>query len=95
MWKKKEEATDSWLDNVDWGKVKERSEAEKTKREEEDEAEDEAEAAYDEVDNYRKIVKLVRPKESIAKALRRLGENEACTCFETCVLEIDFSSRWG
>lgn len=47
--KKKEEIRDSWLDNVDWGKVKERTAAELKKREDDDEKEEEAEAQYNEV----------------------------------------------
>ncbi len=74
VWKKKgEEIRDSWLDGVDWGKVKERSAEEVKRREREDEAEDEAEAAYDETDCYRQMARLMKPRESVAKALQRLG----------------------
>ena len=73
VWKKKEEIRDSWLDGVDWGKVKEVDKETREKREREDEAEDEAAAAYDETDCIRQMVALMRPKENVAKALRRLG----------------------
>ena len=73
MWKKKEEIRDSWLDGVDWGKVKEVDKETREKREREDEAEEEAAAAYDETDCIRQMVALMRPKETVAKALRRLG----------------------
>ena len=68
-----EEISDSWLDGVDWGKVKEVNQETREKREREDEAEEEAAAAYDETDCIRQMVALMRPKENVAKALRRLG----------------------
>ena len=73
VWKKKDEVRDSWLDGVDWGKVKEVDKERKEKMEREDEAEEEAAAAYDETDCIRQMVALMRPKENVAKALRRLG----------------------
>ena len=45
----------------------------KEKREREDEAEEEAAAAYDETECIRQMVALMQPKETVAKALRRLG----------------------
>ncbi len=81
MWdkKKEEEASDRWLEDVDWGKVKERSEAERERREREDEAEEEAEAKYDEGEAYRGILALIRPGESVARAIRRLGGGKKTT----------------
>ena len=81
MWKKKgeDEATDSWLEGVDWGKVRERSEAEEARRERDDEKEEEAEAKYDEVASYRAVLELLRPKESVAKAIQRLGGGKKTT----------------
>jgi len=58
---------------VDWGKAKQCSEETKAWREADDKAEDEAEAMYNEKDNYRAILTLLKPKESVARALRRLG----------------------
>ena len=56
-----------------WPQVKSR-EATK-KEEEEDLAEDLAEANYDEIKCYREIITLIQPKETVAKAIRRLGGN--------------------
>lgn len=63
--KKKDEVKDNWLENVDWEKVKEIGEKEKARRDEEDEKEDEAEAAYNEMDNYRAMVDIMKPKETV------------------------------
>ncbi len=83
MWNKKkgkeDEATDNWLEGVDWGKVRERSQEEVARREAEDEKEDEAEAAYDEVATYRAVLELMKPKESVAKAIQRLGGGKKTT----------------
>merc|ERR1711913_177423 len=73
VWNKKEEISDSWLDNIDWVKIKEMTKEEKEKQEKEDEEEDEREEAYNEMDTYRKILQLMNEKESVAKSLRRLG----------------------
>jgi CD2 antigen cytoplasmic tail-binding protein 2 len=73
IWKKDKDIQDAWLDNVDWVKVKEVSSAEKISQEAKDEAEDEAEAAYSENATYRSMLKLLKPSESVAKAIRRLG----------------------
>lgn len=53
--------------------MKERPAEEKEKREQADEAEDEADAAYDEAECYRQMTVLVRPKETVARALMRFG----------------------
>jgi len=34
---------------------------------------------YNEMDNYRAILKLLKPKESVAKAIRRLGGGKKTT----------------
>ena len=68
-----QQIADSWLDNVDWVKVKEMSKEENERKEAIDEEEDEAEGAYNEIDTYRECLKLLRPGESVAKAIRRLA----------------------
>jgi len=70
---KKDEIKDAWLDDIDWMKVKQKSLNEKTRLEEEDEKEDEEQEKYSEMDAYRSILVLLKPGESVAKALRRLG----------------------
>eukprot|EP00088_Acartia_fossae_P007731 TRINITY_DN1361_c0_g1_i1.p1 TRINITY_DN1361_c0_g1~~TRINITY_DN1361_c0_g1_i1.p1 ORF type:complete len:376 (+),score=128.05 TRINITY_DN1361_c0_g1_i1:49-1176(+) len=73
---KKEEIKDAWLDDIDWVKVKERSAAEIQKQEDEDEKEEESQEKYNEIQTYREILKVMKPKETVAKALRRLGGNK-------------------
>ena len=77
IWNKKDELKDAWLDNIDWVKIREKSKAEKDAEEEADEAEDEAQSAYSELETYRTMVEMMRPGESVAKSLRRLGGNKA------------------
>jgi len=73
---KKEEIKDAWLDDIDWVKVKEQTAEEKEKAEAADEVEEENQEKYNEIDTYRQIQKLLKPKESVAKALRRIGGNK-------------------
>ena len=73
VWKKEKEINDAWLDNVDWVKVKQVSAAEQSKKDANDDAEDEAEAGYNETETYRKLLSYLKPGESVAKAIRRLG----------------------
>ena len=64
---------DSWLDNVDWVKVKELSKEEAARKEAIDDEEDEAEGAYNEIGSYKECLKLMRPGETVAKGIRRLA----------------------
>lgn len=73
IWKKTKEINDAWLDNIDWVKIKEVSKDEQTRQEAMDEAEDEAEAAYNEQDSYKSILELLKPGDTVAKAIRRLS----------------------
>eukprot|EP00090_Calanus_glacialis_P047387 TRINITY_DN9819_c0_g1_i1.p1 TRINITY_DN9819_c0_g1~~TRINITY_DN9819_c0_g1_i1.p1 ORF type:complete len:361 (-),score=162.72 TRINITY_DN9819_c0_g1_i1:55-1083(-) len=76
VWNKKDEIKDAWLDDIDWMKVKAKSKAELEQEENEDDAEDSAQEAFNEIGNYKQMVELMRPGESVAKALRRLGGNK-------------------
>jgi len=76
VWNKKDEITDSWLDNIDWVKIKEVSKKEQEKLDKENEEEDEREEAYNELTIYRKMIEIMKPNESVAKSLRRLGGNK-------------------
>ena len=49
------------------------SKEENERKEAIDEKEDEAEEAYNEIDTYRECLKLLRPGESVARAIRRLA----------------------
>lgn len=79
-WKKEKEIRDGWLDNIDWVKVKGRPE-DKYKIHHSDEkglgdessSEDEQEQQFDLIHNYKEILQHMKPKETIAKALQRLG----------------------
>jgi hypothetical protein len=53
--------------------VKERTAEDIKRQEEADEEEDNEQAAYNEIQCYREILSLLKEKESVAKALRRLG----------------------
>merc|ERR1712032_620499 len=69
VWNKKDEVKDAWLDDVDMQKVREKT----TEEKEAEEAADEAQANYSEFNNYKQMIELMRPGESVAKSLRRLG----------------------
>ena len=73
IWKKTKEVNDAWLENIDWVKVKEVTSAEEKRQEAQDKKEDEAEAAYNENETYSEILKLMKPEETVAKAIRRLS----------------------
>merc|ERR1712032_1035797 len=73
VWNKKDEVKDAWLDDVDMQKVREKTTEEKEAEEAAAEAEDEAQANYSEFNNYKQMIELMRPGESVAKSLRRLG----------------------
>nr|ACO10259.1 CD2 antigen cytoplasmic tail-binding protein 2 [Caligus rogercresseyi] len=75
VWKKDKDDSlhDSWLESVDWSSIHEKTRAEKERREAEDDQEDELEAGYDEMKAYSHILEILKPGESVAGALRRLG----------------------
>lgn len=82
-WKKEKEIRDGWLDNIDWVKVKGRPE-DKYKVHKDDEnkglgdesssEEEEMEEKFDLIQNYKEILQHMKPKETIAKSLQRLGK---------------------
>merc|ERR1719367_1015418 len=77
VWAKKDEVNDAWLDNIDWIKIKQKSKAEADKEEAEEDAEDEAQLAYSEILNYKQMLEMMQPGESVARSLRRLGGGKA------------------
>ena len=77
VWAKKDEVNDAWLDNIDWIKIKQKSQAEADKEEAEEDAEDEAQLAYSEMHSYKQMLEMMQPGESVAKSLRRLGGGKA------------------
>ena len=88
VWNKKDEIKDAWLDDIDWVKVKAKTQADKEQEEHDDEVEDSAHEAYNEMCNYKQMVELMRPGESVAKSLRRLGGNNKGKKF------VSQSERW-
>lgn len=59
---------DSWIENIDWVKIKERA-----KKDENDDDESDEETPLDETQIYKELLELLKPGETILKALRRLG----------------------
>ncbi|BES95049.1 GYF domain [Nesidiocoris tenuis] len=86
-WKKENVAKDNWLDNIDWVKVKksEGSSEEKVPNEGEDD-EDEPESV-NETEMYKEILTYMQPKETVAKALKRLGGNKSLSASERLKLK--------
>ncbi|XP_065087661.1 CD2 antigen cytoplasmic tail-binding protein 2 homolog isoform X1 [Ochlerotatus camptorhynchus] len=85
LWKKGAEIRDNWLDNIDWVKIKndpnykEKKEAELkglADSDSEDE-EDEKGTGFDSSKTYQNILDMMEPKETIKKALQRIGKKTA------------------
>ncbi|XP_052889255.1 CD2 antigen cytoplasmic tail-binding protein 2 homolog [Anopheles moucheti] len=89
LWKKTVEVKDHWLDNIDWVKVKndpnykerpekgeERGLADSDSDDEDDDEEAKAggSAKFDDIDTYKQMLELMEPKESVKRALQRLGK---------------------
>lgn len=90
-WKKEKEIRDGWLDNIDWVKVKGRpedkykifkDEGEKSNFDDSDSDVDENEEKYDKIANYKEILQHLKPRESIAKCIQRLGANSKISSAE-------------
>ncbi|XP_038208248.1 CD2 antigen cytoplasmic tail-binding protein 2 homolog isoform X2 [Zerene cesonia] len=90
-WKKEKEVRDGWLDNIDWVKVKGRPE-DKYKVHKDDDTkgilddtdseDDEPEEKFDLIMNYKEILQHMKPKETIAKTLQRLGASSKISSAE-------------
>ncbi|XP_046353706.2 CD2 antigen cytoplasmic tail-binding protein 2-like [Haliotis rufescens] len=72
--KDKAQIRDSWMDNIDWVKVKETQIKRDLKRSLSDS--DEELPPFDEKAVYAEILPMLQPGETIAKALRRIGGNQ-------------------
>uniref|UniRef100_A0A8D9AZ10 CD2 antigen cytoplasmic tail-binding protein 2 homolog n=1 Tax=Cacopsylla melanoneura TaxID=428564 RepID=A0A8D9AZ10_9HEMI len=81
-WNKEKLVKDHWLDNINWVKLKE------TKPEEVVGTGDDLKSAefmkplFDDLDAYKKMLALMKPNETVAKALRRLGGNKTMSASE-------------
>ncbi|XP_074641708.1 CD2 antigen cytoplasmic tail-binding protein 2 homolog [Tubulanus polymorphus] len=72
----KDEIQDNWLDNIDWVKVKQipkQDETQKTNKDDDDDDDDADLPELDKLSTYEKILTLVKPGESVMKAIKRLG----------------------
>ncbi|XP_060526791.1 CD2 antigen cytoplasmic tail-binding protein 2 homolog [Cylas formicarius] len=80
IWNNEKEIRDNWLDNIDWQKIKHNSEsANKYDIDDqglggESDSDDESEVPFDEINTYRKMIAFMKPKESVNKAIKRLGD---------------------
>jgi CD2 antigen cytoplasmic tail-binding protein 2 len=76
IWKNEKEIRDNWLDNVDWHNIAESKydliPGEKGLGAESD-SDEENEEQFDELGLYKKMLKFMKPKETVNKTIRRLG----------------------
>ncbi|XP_062555594.1 CD2 antigen cytoplasmic tail-binding protein 2 homolog [Armigeres subalbatus] len=86
LWKKGAEIRDNWLDNIDWVKIKKDPNYKEKKEGEmrgladsdsDDEDEDDKTKAFDITKTYQQILEMMEPKETIKKALQRIGKKTA------------------
>ncbi|GIY40088.1 CD2 antigen cytoplasmic tail-binding protein 2 homolog [Caerostris extrusa] len=83
IFKKEDEIKDQWLDDIDWVKIK-AVEASKRKQDEDSNSEDER-PPIDLVAKYTQMLELMKPGESVQRAICRLGGNKSSR---------SASSRW-
>ncbi|CAD0194833.1 unnamed protein product [Chrysodeixis includens] len=88
-WKKEKEIKDGWLDNIDWVKVKGRPEDKykvhkdiKGLGDESSSEDEEPEEKFVLLDNYKEILQHMKPRETIAKTLQRLGASSKISSAE-------------
>uniref|UniRef100_A0A182PVC9 GYF domain-containing protein n=1 Tax=Anopheles epiroticus TaxID=199890 RepID=A0A182PVC9_9DIPT len=87
LWKKQVEVKDHWLDNIDWVKLKndpnykERPDkGEDRGLADSDSDEDDEEGGgskFDDIGTYQQMLELMEPKETVKRALQRLGKGTA------------------
>ncbi|XP_013781613.1 CD2 antigen cytoplasmic tail-binding protein 2 homolog [Limulus polyphemus] len=70
--KDQKEIRDSWLDNIDWVKIKSREEITKGNMDDENNLDKEMEMS-DKLNNYKEMLKLMKPGETVQRAIRRHG----------------------
>lgn len=79
IWNNEKEIRDNWLDNIDWQKIKNVKDKYKVGGEEglgassSDSEEEGAATIFDETTTYKKMLTYMQPKESVNRALKRLG----------------------
>lgn len=92
QWNKSKEIKDHWLDNLDWVKIKQQKEgastttkdasderglADSSSDSDESDADDADGKKFDVITAYRRILELMEPKETVKRALQRLGKKSA------------------
>lgn len=78
LFNKNKEVSDNWLDNIDWIKVKDPADKDQKTTENSDSDGDSLPAGdgssrFDEMDKYKEMLAMMQPKETVKKALQRLG----------------------
>lgn len=86
-WDKSKQVTDNWLDNIDWIKIKKGTNYKASKdnkglgddsdSDDDDDEADQAAKNFDLIGTYEKIIKLMKPMETVKKTLQRLGASTA------------------
>ncbi|CAL1290707.1 unnamed protein product [Larinioides sclopetarius] len=84
IFQKEEEIKDQWLDDIDWIKVK-AVESIKRKQEDEEDSDEDEKPPIDLVEKYKQMLELMKPGESVQKAICRLGGSKSSK---------SASSRW-
>lgn len=74
IWNNEKEIRDNWLDNIDWQKIKTgvAVKPDTATKGLADDSDSEGET-FDEIDTYKQLISYMKPKETVNKALRRLG----------------------
>ncbi|KAG8236368.1 hypothetical protein J437_LFUL016817 [Ladona fulva] len=76
-WKKEAKLIrDNWLDNIDWVKVKQNLGGDEKIRDSDEE--DSSSIPFDHITAYKKILEHMKPGETVAQSLRRLGKLFQC-----------------
>ncbi|KAG5892646.1 hypothetical protein JTB14_025441 [Gonioctena quinquepunctata] len=79
IWNNEKEVRDNWLDNIDWQRIKTSSNSKQKYNIDEEglgaesDSEPEPDDQFDEIKSYKNILEYMKPRESINKALKRLG----------------------
>jgi CD2 antigen cytoplasmic tail-binding protein 2 len=84
-WKKEGEIRDNWLENIDWVKIKKRDDKPQGAEGDEDDSDSDYSneaSPFDRIAIYKQMLELMRPGESVAKSLRRLGGNKTVSASE-------------
>lgn len=77
IWNNEKEISDNWLDNIDWQKIRHSQNTEDkydiTEAGLGAESDSDEENKFDEISSYKSMLQYMKPKESVTKALKRLG----------------------